>query len=176
MVLIFSQGGSNIKESIDHVIKNISPEYKLVHRLDKDTSGLLIIAKNLNYAKIFGNLFKSQEIEKTYISICEGTPQLNESIVNLNLKNKFNKVERTETYYKVLSSRNGLSLILFKPKTGKTHQIRKVAKNLTSPIVGDIKYNSHSKYKKENLKLNAFQLKFSINLNNYELYSNLQKI
>ena len=58
---ISSQGGSKITISIDDIIKNISDNYKLVHRLDKETSGLLIIAKNLNSAKIFGNLFKSQD-------------------------------------------------------------------------------------------------------------------
>ena len=66
---IATQGGSKINISIDDVIKNISPEYKLVHRLDKETSGLLIIAKNRNSAKIFGNLFKLRLIEKTYLAI-----------------------------------------------------------------------------------------------------------
>ena len=49
MVFNFKSGGSKISESIDHIIKNISKDYRLVHRLDKETSGLLIIAKNLNF-------------------------------------------------------------------------------------------------------------------------------
>ena len=65
---ISSQGGSKIYESIDHIIKTISSDYRLVHRLDKETSGLLIIAKNLNFAKIFGNLFKLGSIKKTYFA------------------------------------------------------------------------------------------------------------
>ena len=62
---IASQGGSNITISIDKIIKNISKNYNLVHRLDKETSGLMIIAKNLQYARFFGQQFKSQKIKKT---------------------------------------------------------------------------------------------------------------
>ena len=54
---IATQGGTKIKISIDHIIKNISSKYNLVHRLDKETSGLLVIAKNLEYTKIFGHMF-----------------------------------------------------------------------------------------------------------------------
>ena len=53
---ISTQGGSKINISIDHIIKNISHEYNLVHRLDRETSGLLIIAKNLRFTKFIGNL------------------------------------------------------------------------------------------------------------------------
>ena len=57
---ISTQGGSKIKLSLDDIIKQISSNYKLVHRLDKETSGLLIISKNLFSARLFGNLFKSR--------------------------------------------------------------------------------------------------------------------
>ena len=85
---IATQGGSKINISVDDIIKFISSDYRLVHRLDKETSGLLIIAKNLKTAKIFGNLFKLGVIEKTYIAFCEGKPKLKESNVNLDIKNK----------------------------------------------------------------------------------------
>jgi len=62
---ISTQGGTNITISIDAIIKTISTNYNLVHRLDKETSGLLIIAKNIKYTKIFGKLFKLQLIKKT---------------------------------------------------------------------------------------------------------------
>ena len=172
---ISTQGGSKINFSIDDIIKNISPEYKLVHRLDKDTSGLLIISKNLISAKNFGNLFKSKLIDKTYLAICEGTPKLKESILKLNIKNKISKYEKTETYYKLLYYSKGVSLILFKPKTGKTHQIRIVAKNIGAPIVGDTKYNIQPNYKKEILKLNAYQLKFKFFNEEYSFQSILPK-
>ncbi len=172
---IATQGGSKINISIDDIIKTISPEYKLVHRLDKDTSGLLIIAKNRNYAKLFGNLFKLKLIEKTYLAICEGKPKTLESEIDLDIKNKLGEIQKTKTYYKLLNHNKGLSLILFKPSTGKTHQLRIVSKNLTCPIVGDLKYNNQSAFRNENLKLNAHILKFTINDNNYNLKSDLPK-
>lgn len=157
---ISTQGGHKINISIDDIIKKISLNYKLVHRLDKDTAGLLIIAKNLETAKIFGNLFKSHLIEKTYLALCEGRPNIIESNLKLDIKGKQNKLNPTETYYKVLQNSNSISLILFQPKTGKNHQLRIVSKNLGSPIIGDKKYNYQSKFKNEILKLNAFNLNF----------------
>ena len=168
---ISTQGGSKIKLSLDDIIKQISSNYKLVHRLDKETSGLLIISKNLFSARLFGNLFKSKRIDKSYLAICEGKPKQNESIVKLNIKTKNNKIDNTETYYKVLDTHKRISLLLFKPKTGKTHQLRIVSKNLGCPIIGDLKYNYQTKYKYEKLKLNAYKLKFSLNMKEYEFKS-----
>ena len=62
----------------------------------------------------------------------------------------------------MLNKNKGISSILFNPQTGKTHQLRIVSKNLGCPIVGDKKYNIHSKYSKEKLMLHAFALKFTI--------------
>ena len=172
---IATQGGSKINISIDDIIKFVSSDYRLVHRLDKDTSGLLIIAKNLKTAKIFGNLFKLGVIEKTYIALCEGKPKLMESNVNLDIKNKYNKIENTKTLYKVLETNNSVSLILYKPLTGKTHQLRIVSKKLGCPIIGDKKYNRFSKFQAEELKLNAFNLKFLYKDKIFEFSSKLPK-
>tara|TARA_B100001057_G_scaffold269883_1_gene270051 strand:+ start:2704 stop:3543 length:840 start_codon:yes stop_codon:yes gene_type:complete len=168
---IATQGGSKINISIDHIIKNINSQYRLVHRLDKETSGLLLIAKNLNYAKKLSSLFKQKEITKYYIALCEGNPKNNNSQVKLEIKNKKLKIENTLTNYKLLSKNKSISSILFNPQTGKTHQIRIVSKNLGCPIVGDNKYNFYSKYKKENLMLHAFALRFTINREKFEFIS-----
>jgi len=172
---IATQGGSKINISINDIINKISIEYKLVHRLDKETSGLLIISKNKNSVKIFGNLFKLRLMNKTYLAICEGVPKIKESNVELNIKNKKNEIQETKTFYKVLSSHNGLSLILFKPITGKTHQLRLVSKNISCPIIGDIKYNHYSKYKNELLKLNAHILRFTFNNKEYNFFSEISE-
>ena len=172
---IASQGGSNIVISIDTIIKNISDSFKLVHRLDKETSGLMIIAKNLKYTRLFGKLFKSQKLKKTYLAICDGVPKLKESYVDLNIKNNSDKVIKTQTFYKILSYNNKTSLIKFEPQTGKKHQLRIVAKNLGCPIVGDIKYNLNSNKQKENLKLNAFMLEFDIEDNQFKITSSIPK-
>ncbi len=168
---IATQGGSKIIISIDHIIKNINSEYRLVHRLDKETSGLLLIAKNLNYAKKLSSLFKKKEIIKLYIALCEGNPKNTYSQVKLEIKNKKFKSENTLTNYKLIHKNKSISSILFNPQTGKTHQLRIVSKNLGCPIVGDNKYNIYSKYKKENLMLHAFALKFTINTKKFEFIS-----
>ncbi len=166
---ISTQGGSKINISIDDIIKNESDSYNLVHRLDKETSGLLIIAKNQVYTKLFGHMFKNHEIEKYYIALCQGKPKQTESLVDLFIPSKENKKIniQTKTYYKLLGFKNNISQILFKPKTGKTHQLRIVSKNLGCPIVGDKKYNYNNKFKDEKLKLNAHILKFNIKSNKY---------
>ena len=173
---IAAQGGSNISFSIDTIIKNISENYNLVHRLDKETSGLMIIAKNLQYTRFFGKLFKSQKLKKTYLAICDGTPKIKESYVDLDINSNINdKVIQTNTFYKVLSYNNKTSLIKFQPKTGKKHQLRIVAKNLGCPIVGDQKYNVNQSKQRENLKLNAFKLEFDIEDNVFNITSALPK-
>ena len=73
----------------------------------------------------------------------------------------------------MLNKNKSISSILFNPKTGKTHQLRIVSKNLGCPIVGDNKYNTHSKHTNENLMLHAFALKFIINKKKFEFYFNL---
>ena len=173
---IAAQGGSNIVISIDTIIKNISENYNLVHRLDKETSGLMIIAKNLKYTRFFGQLFKSQKLKKTYLAICDGMPRLKESYVDLNIvSNTKEKIIKTQTFYKILSYNDNNSLIKFEPKTGKKHQLRLVAKNLGCPIVGDIKYNMNLNNQRENLKLNAYMLEFDIEDNEFKITSALPK-
>ena len=172
---IATQGGSKINISIDHIIKNISNKYNLVHRLDRETSGLLIIAKNLKFTKYFGKLFKEHLISKIYIAICQGHPINNESEINISISDKKDQRKKSNsvTKYKVFQTKNKLSNIIFAPKTGKTHQIRIVAKYLGCPIVGDTKYNKQTKYNFEKLKLNAHILKFTIENHKYEFISKL---
>ena len=172
---ISTQGGSKIITSIDHLIKSISSSYNLVHRLDKETSGLLIIAKNLEYTKIFGEIFKKKKVEKKYIALCQGKPKIMESIINFEIlnKEKINLKHKTQTYYKVLNMSNNISQILFIPKTGKTHQLRIVSKKLGCPIIGDDKYNSQPRFKNEKLKLNAYNLSFKIKGKSYKFSSYL---
>ena len=174
---ISTQGGTKVSISIDHIIKDISSSYNLVHRLDKDTSGLLIIAKNLKYTTLFGKLFKNQNIEKKYIALCHGQPKNKESFFELDIKDKKNKniSHSTKTYYKVLNNQNNISQILFIPSTGKTHQLRIVSKKLGCPIIGDQKYNSQKNFNFEKLKLNANKLKFNLNNNKYEFSSKIPK-
>jgi len=172
---IATQEGSKINISIDLIIKYFSNKYNLVHRLDRETSGLLIIAKNRQATKFFGKLFREHKIYKAYLAICQGNPKNSQSEINLSIATKSdnNRTSKSITRYKVLQTKNKLSNILFAPKTGKTHQIRIVSKYLGCPIVGDTKYNKQGKYNLEKLKLNAHMLQFYINNKNYEFTSKL---
>ena len=172
---IATQGGSKVNISIDHIIKDISDKYNLVHRLDRETSGLLIVAKNLQSTKYFGKLFKERLILKIYLATCQGIPKNMQSEINLSIVDKKNPEKKNDTItrYKVFQNNNHLSNIIFVPKTGKTHQIRIVAKHLGCPIIGDTKYNNQKKYNFEKLKLNAYFLKFSYKDESYEFISEL---
>ncbi len=170
---IATQGGSKVNVSIDHIIKNINPDYRLVHRLDKETSGLLLISKNLKYARYFSNLFKQKLITKFYIALCEGNPKNKNSKVLLNIKNKNQEIEKTITNYCVIGNNKNITQILYNPETGKTHQLRKVSKNLGCSIIGDQKYNINSKYNSEKLMLHAFALNFTINSKKFRFTSEI---
>tara|TARA_B100001123_G_scaffold355071_1_gene407913 strand:+ start:530 stop:1465 length:936 start_codon:yes stop_codon:yes gene_type:complete len=167
--------GSKQEISIDNLIKNISHTYSLVHRLDKETTGLLLISKNYKSARNFGKLFKNSEIEKIYLAICHGTPKNLSSIIKIDIskKNSNQKLE-TITNYVVINKSNKFSLILFKPITGRTHQLRIISKYLNCPIVGDNKYGyKNTRYSKEKFMLNAFNIKFNINNTKYEFSSKI---
>ena len=172
---IATQGGSKINISVDDIIKGKSEKYNLVHRLDRETSGLLIIAKDLETTKYFGRLFKNHLIQKIYIAICQGNPKNTESTINILIPDKKNpdKKSNSSTKYKVIQTNNKVSNIIYNPLTGKTHQLRIVSKHLGCPIIGDTKYNNQNKYKFEKLKLNAHLLKFEFDKNTYEFTSKI---
>ena len=169
---ISTQGGSKINISIDDIIKNKSPNYNLVHRLDKETSGLLIIAKNLKSTKNFGEIFKSQKINKVYLAICEGQPKIKKKLIKINIKNQ-KKSNQSITRYEVLSVKNNISLIVFWPLTGKKHQLRIVAKYIGCPIIGDSKYNTLKNISSSELKLNSYSIKFIFENREYKFFSQL---
>ena len=97
-------------------------------------------------------------------------PIFHKRIIN---KRNSSNTSQSVTIYKVLKNKKKLSIILFRPLTGKTHQLRIVSKHLNCPIIGDKKYNKQRKYNLEKLKLNAFFLKFVIDNKEYEFKSKL---
>ena len=170
-----SQAGSKVNISIDDIIKNISIDYNLVHRLDKDTSGLMIIAKNFMTTKIISKLFYEKKIKKIYLAICQGNPINVNSLIKLKIPIKKNKnvFGETVTRFKILKKNKNFSFIAFKPLTGKKHQLRILSKKIGCPIVGDNKYNLDKTFHKESLKLNAHILKFTINSKEYVFKSEI---
>ena len=107
--------------------------------------------------------------------MCEGVPDKKNSFVKQKIINKdnLNKYTFSLTNYKVLSHKKNISVILFSPITGKTHQLRILSKKIKCPIIGDKKYNPEFKTKEEKLKLHAFGIKFTLNEKQFEFYSKL---
>ncbi len=138
----------------------------IVHRLDKETSGVIIAAKTEAAHAKLTHLFKSRNMEKQYLAICENTPK--EGIISLPIGR--HPVKRKEmtiredgkeaiTDVVVLDKNEKRSLVLLKPKTGRTHQLRVHLKALKAPIVGDIVYGNKSKSSPAML-LHAYKLNF----------------
>ena len=138
-----------------------------VHRLDKDTSGVFIIAKNRETAQLLTSLFRLRKVHKTYISICHGEISKSSGVWNSELiryENNKSVKENARTLYKVLDKNSNCSLVEMKPITGRKHQLRKQLYEIGHPIYGDKKYN-FEKYNKginKNLMLHAFQIRFMI--------------
>ncbi len=155
------QGGPNIKRHIDGMLgvltnlKGVRP--RLVHRLDRDTSGILICARSLKMTQALGKLFENRDIKKIYWAIVSPAPakksgDINGAIIKGEGKRKEAVVIDNEngkpsrTSFRLLEqSDKGAALIAFWPRTGRMHQIRvHTADILGSPILGDEKYNGMS--------------------------------
>ena len=166
------QGGTKSKNNLIDIFSN-SPIFKdtkpySVHRLDKETSGVMIIAKNYSSAKLLTSLFRLRKIHKTYLAICHGIFRNKKGEIRGNLI-KYEKEKKISelaiTNYNVIYSNNFFSFLELKPITGRKHQLRKQLSFMGNPIVGDSKYNIiKSKDKNENnLMLHAYKIKFLIN-------------
>lgn len=122
----------------------------LAHRLDRDTSGCLVLGRHPKALRKLGKLFSEGRIEKTYWAICKGAPGRPSGTIDAPLlKATHGKGWRVtideagkqaRTTYRMLAQKDGLSLIEAKPKTGRTHQIRVHLASIGAPILGDSQY------------------------------------
>ncbi len=141
----------------------------VVHRLDKETSGILIVAKNREYAQLFTSLFRIRKIHKTYLAITYGEVPENVNLLEddlISYDNNKKIVQKAISYLKILKSNGQYSLLELNPITGRQHQLRKQLYNIGNPIIGDKKYfvKKHiNKTRSKNLMLHAHKIKFMIN-------------
>ena len=167
------QGGTKSFRNIIDILKNTkyfeNSKPFVVHRLDKETSGVMIVAKNREYAQLFTSLFRIRKIHKTYLAISYGEVKKDINLLQDNLtiyeKNK-KVVQKAISHLKILKSNSNYSLLELKPITGRKHQIRKQLFNIGNSIVGDEKYSvikKNKEYKFKNLMLHAYKIKFMIN-------------
>ncbi|MEK7485648.1 MAG: RNA pseudouridine synthase [Planctomycetota bacterium] len=121
-----------------------------VHRLDRETSGLVLFALNADAQRILSRLFENHLIQKTYLALCWGSPTPSENTVSLPLRNGRKNLMRicqgkeeglkAETHFRVLKSSESFSLLQIEPKTGRQHQIRVHLAAIGHPALGDTDY------------------------------------
>lgn len=150
------QGGTGIRKSVDKMAAALFPYDKisLVHRLDRETSGLLVVAKNQRAAQHLSAQFQNKDAHKEYLALLNGNVKPMRGVIdNYMVKGQVfdsperlnggsgQRAQRAITNYQVLANAGNISWVLFSPKTGRTHQLRMhSAITLGAPIVGDALY------------------------------------
>ena len=166
------QGGTKSKKNLidifakSEIFQNTKP-YS-VHRLDKDTSGVFIMAKTRESAQLLTSLFRLRKVHKTYLAICHGelnkdSGEWNDDLIRYDGEKKI--IEKSKTLYKVIDKNSEASLLELKPITGRKHQLRKQLYAIGQPIFGDKKYRLSNLNKgiNKNLMLHSYQIRFMIN-------------
>ena len=170
-----SAGLLTIPDRYQHDKRNLSSlmierygEIFVVHRIDRETSGLIMFAKNGEAHKELSEAFIERKIQKTYLAIVQGTPTpLEDRIETFLVKSEterskiivFKKGKWSITDYKVLESYDRkYSLVEVKILTGRTHQIRVHMKHIGNPLLVDSKYSNKEEFKLSEIKRRKFRL------------------
>lgn len=168
------------KDSLSGIGGEIRPG--IVHRLDKDTSGAIIIAKNDEAHINLSNQIKNHEVEKTYIALVRGIVKVNEATIDMPIARSISdrkkmavseKGKRAITHFKVLKRylKDNCSLLEIKIETGRTHQIRVHLSQIGYPIIGDNVYSKGSnKWGINGQCLHAKSLKFKHPITGKEMF------
>lgn len=139
-----------------------------VHRLDKITSGLIIIARSKTAAQIFSQMFRDRSVEKYYLAISDRKPSKKQGLVCGDMEPsrrgtwKLSKGKQSPAITQFFSKSlgGGKRLYLLKPHTGKTHQIRVALKSIGAPVLGDPLYYKASSSSHDRAYLHAFSVGF----------------
>ena len=179
------QSGTKSLKNIIDILKNTkyfeNSKPFIVHRLDKETSGALIIAKNRKFAQLFTSLFRIRKIHKTYLAIVYGKVNKSIKVMRDNLiyfENNKKITQKAISNLRIIRSNEDYTFLELNPITGRKHQLRKQLLNIGCPIVGDDKYfiNNRKRIKTKSLMLHAFKIKFMINNVQYNFKANYDNI
>ena len=144
--------------------------FRAVNRLDRDTSGVIIVAKNLTAKSFLQKQFATRKTHKTYFAVTVGHPKVDHAVINIPLTRNLKKPttfmvskdgREAITEYKVIAQNDKYSLIELKPRTGRTHQLRIHMAHIGTPILGDPVYNPKSP-KADRMYLHAAALEITI--------------
>ena len=181
------QSGTKSFKNIIDILKDskyfVNHKPYIVHRLDKETSGILIVAKSREYAQLFTSLFRIRKIHKTYVALTYGKVSKLKTILKDDLvlyENNRKIIQKAISYLKVLKSSDSYSYVELNPITGRKHQLRKQLYNIGNPVIGDNKYFINRKLNKKktknnNLMLHAYKIKFMINNVQYNFKAKYNK-
>ena len=186
------QGGTKSKKNLIDIFAKSKIFYGTkpfsVHRLDKETSGVFIIAKNRETAQLLTSLFRLRKVHKSYLAICNGELEKNsgewiDELIRYDNGKKI--IEKAKTIFKVIDKNSNSTLVEMKPITGRKHQLRKQLFNIGHSIYGDKKYRSSISTKGINkeLMLHSYQIRFMIDKKKYtykallpDYFKNLLKV
>ncbi len=148
------QGGVKVKISMSDLLDQIreGETFKIVHRLDRDTSGVIIFARNANVARYLMEEFKGRRVKKTYLALTSGIPSKDSGTIDYPLVKKYvsgqekvvvdeNSPQNATTHFSIIAkSKHNVAYLKLQPITGRTHQLRAHLAHINCPILGDGKY------------------------------------
>ena len=149
-----------LANGIMYYFKDVDFTFRAITRLDRETSGVVIVAKNPLSAQILGNQMKKKEIQKEYIAVVNGVPEPQSGVIDAPIKRKGQSVmlrcvaidgKEAITEYAVEEEGKGFSLVRLKPLTGRTHQLRVHMSYNGTPIYGDDLYGAPQKSERTRL-------------------------
>ncbi len=156
-----------LANGVMYYYKNLPFTFRAITRLDRDTSGIVLIAKNVLSAHLLGIEMKNKRIKKNYVAVINGSPADKEGIISAPIKRAKEGIilrcvapdgKEAVTEYKVVSEWENLSLVSLSPLTGRTHQLRVHMSHIGHPIYGDDLYGAPQK--NEVLRLHCKEITF----------------